>query len=394
MRKTNASKKVKSMKQFKKITLFLLCFLGSQMPIWAFNDPYFPTQQDSIIGQQQEFVKNFNRQFAVGKNATVILSNKYGNVDVKVGTGNQVTMQIRVAVIANTQKEANQVLERIDVGFAEAPDFVKAETLIETQTGLFEGSKNFDFRIDYDITMPAHVKLDLSNRHGNSRIGMLSSAVKINHQYGDFKLDGAASLAVNLAYGGGQVNSNVASLTGTVSYGRLTTPSVHDMKLRTKSSAFKFDRVENAILQSTYDDYTINTIKVLTLESKYGDLTLGSVSDATVKSVSTDFNIKRIENGADFQTTNGGVRIGSVRNGFDLLNLKGTHTDFYLAIDPSISYQLDAVGQSCEVSRPASIKARIEQTNSTRREVIGTVGNPNTKSMVRARLNYGQLKMK
>jgi hypothetical protein len=351
-------------------------------------------EPDTSVGQQQEFVKQHNRQFTLSKNATVILSNKYGNVNVRVGGTNQATLQIRIVVIANSQKEANQVLDRVDVGFSEGPDFVKAETLIEAPNGLFEKPKNVDFRIDYDVLMPANNKLDLSNRHGNSYIGALNAPVKIEQRYGDFKLESATALVVNLAYGGGQVNSNVASLTGTVNYGKLTTPSVKSMKLNSKSSGFKFDRVENAILQSTYDDYTINNVRVLQLESKYGDLSFGSVGNANIKSFSTDFNIKRIENGADFDTRHGGVRIASVRSGFGLVNLKGMQTDFYLVMDADASYQLDAIGQYSDMSRPATIKTSVDQSNSKQREVIGTFGNPNTKSLIRARLTYGNLKIK
>lgn len=60
---------------FKKIALFATFSTLFSLKIVASTvGPTDPIQGDTIIGQQQEFVKNFNKSFTVGKNEVVMLA--------------------------------------------------------------------------------------------------------------------------------------------------------------------------------------------------------------------------------------------------------------------------------------------------------------------------------
>jgi Putative adhesin len=356
-----------------------------------------PIQGDTIIGQEQEFVKNFDKTFAVGKNEVVMLANKYGNVEVKTGATNRVVVNVRVRVNATSQEEAQKMFDRINITFSNGPEFVKTETIIESKNDGYKWywnkSQTADFSIDYEVTMPVNNRLDLSNKYGTSHVAALNAAVKIEHKYGDFKLDGATAAVIDLAYGGGQLGT-ISALNASVSYGKLTSPNVNALKMKSKYSAFKFGKMQLADIQSAYDDYQIDDVNTLKIEGKYGDLNVGIVETLTANSNYTDFKIKRIEGNADFDTRYGDVHIGSVKTGFGTLNIKGSYTDYSLAIDPSVSYQLDATGTYGNLQNPASMKTSLNSESNYRREVIGTVGNPNTKSVVRVRLTHGNFKIR
>ena len=98
----------------KKIAFFIACSTLLSVKtvastLTALPDPD-PIQADTIIGQVQEFSKLFNKTFVVGKNEVVILSNKYGKIDVKTGATNQVVVNVRVRVNASSQEEAQKML--------------------------------------------------------------------------------------------------------------------------------------------------------------------------------------------------------------------------------------------------------------------------------------------
>lgn len=356
-----------------------------------------PIQGDTIIGQEQEFVKNFDKTFAVGKNEVVILANKYGKIEVKTGATNRVVVNVRVRVNATLQEEAQKMFDRINITFSNGPEFVKTETIIESKNDGYKWywnkSQTADFSIDYEVTMPVNNRLDLSNKYGTSHVAALNAAVKIEHKYGDFKLDGATAAVIDLAYGGGQLGT-ISALNASVSYGKLTSPNVNALKMKSKYSAFKFGKMQLADIQSAYDDYQIDDVNTLKIEGKYGDLNVGTVETLTANSNYTDFKIKRIEGNADFDTRYGDVHIGAVKTGFGTLNIKGSYTDYSLAIDPSVSYQLDATGTYGNLQNPASMKTSLNSESNSRREIIGTVGNPNTKSVVRVRLTHGNFKIR
>ena len=113
------------------------------------------------------------------------MSNKYGKVNVKTGSGSQVIVNVKVTVRANSQSEADKVIDRINIIFSSGPDFVKTETDIESQNSSWFnwGNNSSEYTIDYDVTMPAANKLDVSNKYGDSHIAALNDWVKIDQKY-------------------------------------------------------------------------------------------------------------------------------------------------------------------------------------------------------------------
>jgi hypothetical protein len=351
---------------------------------------------ESITKKDQQFTKTFNKTFNVNAKHLVVLSNKYGKVDVKTGNTNQVVINVTITVETSSDKSAQKIFDRINIAFSEGPDFVKAETDIESQSGINIGNwgnNSSDYRIDYDVTMPAGNMLDVSNKYGNTHVAALTNWVKMEQKYGDFRIDAAGSMSIALAYGGGTIGQ-VNGLSGTVSYGKLSSRGTKDVDLKTKYSEFKFDKVSTMNLQSAYDDYEVNDVNTIKIDSKYGDFSLGNVNNISVASAYTDFKIKQIESYALMKTSYGDVKIEDVKNGFNSLDFNGNYTDYTVGMDPSVSYQLDVKTSYGDVRRPSSLKSTVEKEKGSSLEIIGVVGDGNTKSTIKVRLNYGDLRLK
>lgn len=365
----------------------------------AYTDPGDGQNKDSTKCGYQDFTKYYNRTFSVNKNTTVVLSNKYGAIDVHTGSGSQVIVKVKVTVASNTQSQADKVFERVNIAFIEGPDFVKTETMIENQaksTLVWASSEpqSCDFRIDYDVTMPEGNRLDISNRHGNSTIAALTTSVKINQKYGDFRLDGASSATVFLAYGGGQLCS-LNTLNGSVSYGKLTSPSIKNGRIKSIYSQFRFDQIGSLEAQSAYDTYDINDIENLKVNCKYGEINALNVGNLSGEGNYTSFKIQKLTNNADIESLYGTIRISSIKNNFGNININGTNTNCVLVIDPVISYLLDMNGSYTNMNQPASLRTTIDNREPAHREIMGRVGSDsNTKSAIRVRMIYGEFKIK
>ena len=382
------------MKIFNRVPILTTLLLFLSIYTQAKTNFSTPVQLDSAFGSEKDFSKNYNKTFTVTNEQLVVLANKYGKIDVKTGNSNQVVVNVKVTAKANSQTEADKTFDRINIAFSEGPTFVKTETNIENASGWnIWGNDKSDFQIDYDVTMPAQNMLDLSNKYGNSHVAPLSNWVKIEQKYGDFRLDGAAKTTIELAYGGGTLGS-VNALNGSVSYGKLSVSALKDVALKTKYSEFRFEKVENLSLQSSYDDYKINDVANLAIDSKYGDMTIGSVENLAIKSAYTDLKIKMIEKSADFQTSYGNVQINGLKNGFNDIIIKSSYTDFTIDVDPSVSYWLDMIGSYSDINKPVSFNYKVDSENGSKREVMGYVGSQTAKSMIKARMTYGDLKLK
>lgn len=375
------------MRVYRKIALLALLLVVS-IGVNAKNFDNGQPDPDTLFCDNKEFTKTYNKTFDLTKNELVILSNKYGKINVKTGSSNQAVINVKVTAHANTQSEAEKVFDRINIAFSSGPDFVKAETDIESQS--WWNPNSCEYSIDYDVTMPAANKLDVSNKYGDSQIATLNDWVKIDQKYGNFKLEGAGTATISLAYGGGTIGK-LNGLDGTVSYGKLSAPDIKNVSLKSKYSEFKFDKVDNLAIVSTYDDYDISAVTNFTVDSKYGDIIVGTVENLAVKSDYSDFKIKKIETSADFDTKYGNVRIGSLKNNFGVVNIVGKYTDFIIDMEPSVSYQLDVKGTYSDVNRPASFKHTLDSEKGSTKEIVGYVGSANAKSLIKARLTYGDL---
>ncbi len=360
----------------------------------------YPLSTINYCGVLQDFTRYFDKVFPVVKNTAVVLANKYGSIDVRTGGTSQVTVKVKVTVSAASQTQADKVFDRVNIAFSDGPDFVKTETYIENppKSNIFLASTNTspscDFRIDYDVVMPAGNRLDLTNRHGNTTIAALKSSVKIDQKYGNFRLDGASSATVVLAYGGGQL-SELNTLYGNVSYSKLTSPLVKNGYLKSIGSQLRFDQIGSVDIQSNYDDYEINDVKNLKATCKYGTINVRNAENVVVNGQNTNYKIQKIDNSGDFDCQHGTIRIGAIKNNFDHLNIKGTGTNCYVITEPNISYLLDMTGSYSNMNQPASLHPKIDKHEAFRREIMGLVGNnPNTKSVIRVRMTYGEFKIK
>jgi hypothetical protein len=351
--------------------------------------------QDTVCQDRKEFVKNYNKTFAISPKHLVILANKYGKIDIKTGSSNQAVISVTVKANTGTQADADKIFDRINIAFSEGPDFIKSETTIESSTGNWFnfGNSGSEYTIDYDVTMPAENNLDLSNKYGNSYIPTLNSWVKIEQKYGNFKMEKANSATVSLAYGNGSIGY-ISGLTANVAYGKLSSPNLKDVAITSKYSEFKFDKMENVTVQSAYDDYNIEDVTNLTINSKYGDIEIGNLENAMIVSAYTDFKIKQLSNSADFKTSYGDVKIQTLKVGFGTINIDGKYTDFILGVGASSNYQIDVKTSYGDVSRPASLKHKIDSEKGSSRELVGYVGDTNAKSFIKARLSYGDLILK
>lgn len=357
-----------------------------------------PLPTCDTVCKAQEYVRNFNKTFKVSPKQLVVLSNRYGKVDVKTGGDGQVTVNVTIRVDASSQAKADKTFDLINIAFSEGPDFVKTETEIEDKNAWgwnwsdWGGGKT-QYKIDYEVTMPAENMLDVSNRYGDTKVAALKNWLKIDQKYGNFSLDAANSMTLQLAYGDGYI-SQLNGLTGEISYGKLTAGNVKDVDLKSKYSKLSLTKADNCALKTAYDECNIQRVTNLTVNSKYAEIELGEVDNLAVDCAYTDLDISKLNVSADFSTSYGDVKVKDVRTGFNLINIKGSYTDFHLGLEPSVEYQLDARASYGDLSRPQTLKCSVDKEEGTKTELVGYKGSPSTKSQIKARLNYGDLNIR
>ncbi len=391
------------MKVFNKFLSFFLfaagCWLTVQSSKLFAKSPigYQPSaigyQSSDTILDNQEFVKTINKTFPATNNTVVVLSNKYGKIIVKPGTGTEIIITVRITARCWKQEEADKIFNTINIAFSNGPDFVKAETQIENTHSWWKGSGSSDYSIDYDVAMPADCKLELTNKYGDSHIGALNKDVKIAQHYGNFKIESAHYAEVDLAYGSGNI-TKLEGLNGVLAYSKLFCGDLKDVQLKSKYSETQAGNISTLNVQSAYDDFKIKNVNAAVIDARYGAFDFGEMTDVRLSGNYTDFKVQKLLNSADLRTTYGSITIDDVKPGFGTIDIFANYTDCFVGMNNNISYQIDASMNYASIAKPQLVSTKLDNTSGSHREIVGTVGDAGTKSLLRVRLNYGGLKLK
>lgn len=348
--------------------------------------------------ERREFTKVIKKEFDITKNGTTALYNKYGKVDVKTWDKNRVKIDVTIVVNASSEETAQKVFDRIDIKFFNNEGYVKAETAIESQSGIVWnwGENRSDYSINYEIYMPATNNLELNNKYGDSYVAPISGVANIDVKYGNFKLQGVNNNAkIVLGYGSGNL-VKAQNVIADISYSSMTFGEVRDVDITSKycSQNIKIEKASNIRSNSKYDTYEIGTVRELRNNGKYDNFRVGTAENVVVVSKYSNINVNKLNNLLDLNMEYGGSVIGLLSKDFTNVNLIGKYTDFKISIEAGANFSMDASSNYAGIAYPTALKVSYEKEKGTSHEVKGHLGKEDARSTIVARLSYGGLKVK
>ncbi|MCS7036349.1 MAG: DUF4097 family beta strand repeat-containing protein [Saprospiraceae bacterium] len=353
-----------------------------------------PTRAD---GLKQEFSKKINREFGISSTGTTAIYNKYGNVKVNTWANRSVKMEITIVVNAADQRAADRVFERIQVNFLHTADYVRAETVIEPERSYSSGVggfKAFDFKIHYDVWLPADNQLDLKNRYGDALVSNLKGKLMAEIRYGNLRgenLSGDADLSIS--YGKASFNQ-VRSLTGYINYSDLLAERANDVNLDTRYSDVRITQASQVRLTSKYDKLNFGEVEALRLQTRYTDLRGRQIGSLFLTAQYTDSRIERLTETLDADLNYGELDIRALGRQFSEARVQGKYTDVKIAVEPGASFRLDAEGRQTDVQVPHLSRSMYRETIGGQVRVSGFAGDANAPRVITARLQYGDFILK
>lgn len=342
------------------------------------------------FGPKREFVKTINREFGTTAKGTTALYNKYGVVKVKTWGNNSVKIDITITVNTESQRDADAMFDRIQVNFTSTSGYIKAETMVN-QDNWWPKTTNAcqDFKINYEVYMPASNQLDLKNKYGNSFVTDLKGKLSAEIKYGDLRAEVIDNdVDLYLSYGKAYM-TKVNNVNGQVSYGELHLTEARDLQLDTKYSDINVERAANLRITSKYDDFQLGTVEDLRLQTKYADVKVKNVRSAYLTTQYTDLKIGSLTDVLDADQSYGGLKVEMLGKNASEVSLVGKYTDFNIALDRGAPFRFDLESRHADLKVPNGATIRQREDGSNRRVVKGYVGDANAKGMVKARMDYG-----
>ena len=329
----------------------------------------------NVNAYHDDYSRVIKKEYAVNPDAKLIIENKFGKVHCDNWDKNSISIEVTTTVEASNEDAAAKILDKIYIGINASVSQVEARTVFAE--GDFHGRNRI--HVDYKITMPVTISLDLTNKFGDIYINELGGKGKIDLSYGNMevnKLTNSDNL-LNIKFS----KADIGSIQGAV--------------LSLKYSDIRIDYAGSLRLDSKYS--TIDASQVISISGNYegGKLNMENSTAVDSKSRFSDLNITRITKSLNLDLQYGNCDVDEMPADFTSINVLNRYGNVSIGISKEASYSLDANLKYCNLDFPEE-KANMTQkivTNTTKsyKATVGKAANPSSRVTIQS--DYGNVSL-
>jgi hypothetical protein len=255
----------------------------------------------------QVFEKSSTRQesFPAGKETTVSLSNKYGNIQIIPSSTDSVKFLVEIKVINKKEADADKKLDAIDIKFSGNLFMISATTIFkdaptQIQTEIEDFTKTLfnptnRVEINYFVYLPSYVHLKIDNKYGNIFISDHAGNCDITLSNGDLKAGNLnGDITLNFNFVKAFINTTL-NLKADLNYTELNMKNCGSIRLNSRSSKFWLNKAEKMEVESKNDKFYIDTVATVNGKTNFSYLQISHLSEGILlRSVYGDLNLNDI----------------------------------------------------------------------------------------------------
>ncbi|WP_418536017.1 hypothetical protein, partial [Odoribacter laneus] len=224
--------------------------------------------------------KEYQKSFDKAGITEVVLSNRYGQIDVEQKKADKIDVMATISVTAKNKSKADEFIEYIHIEDVVSGGFLNVETTFGKDVFFKQLLSGLEINIVYKVVLPYGMKLRIINTEGNVFINNFEGDLAIDIKNGNFQLgkmkDGVLQI---LQSGGNFVVDDVNTLNG-----------------QFKDCNLKIEKVREAKLNLEKCTGNLATAAKLNITSQNGELDLGEIEEMSGTANSTKFEIQDIGN--------------------------------------------------------------------------------------------------
>lgn len=333
----------------------------------------------------QPYTRDIKKEFAANPNTRLEIINKYGNVDIVNQQESTISIDVLVKVDVRDKQKADDIFKMIQIEISQEGDLIKAITDIEDDFGKYFrgfGSHDGGLEINYRVSMPKTVPLNLSNKYGNVFIDELVSTSSIDVRYGKLTAnkilhDSKEPLTkIYLSYSNGSIQET-RWLELDIKYSKISITQSKALAVLSKYSKLNITNGSSLVSESKYDTYDIGVLNNFITTAAYGH-----------------FTIKSLSGKLQVDTKYSDVLVDQIPAGFEGIKINNSYGTYRLGIDPAASYKISGYSKYCNIVYPED-NARVNRFNENNEmKVEGIIGNAqNVKAEVSVTSRYGNIRL-
>ncbi|MDH6307122.1 hypothetical protein M2451_002356 [Dysgonomonas sp. PFB1-18] len=338
-----------------------------------------------FMGMKEEFreyakeFKNFGRNFDNNEGKEKNQNNQKGTpkrIETKLFTGiSNVKIDHKYGNIIIRQSDKKQVDIEIQYFDSRNVKGTSSASVTNSSLSIITSGTNSVSKINYIISIPEDVSLDIELKYGDIKADKLTSPIRVNQWYGDFNAQ--------------KISGNTTPFFD-IRYSDLKVTEAQNIKIVGAYSDINIKKVKSAEISGSYSDYVLSEVENVVAERSllYGDLKIGTIDNIKGKFTYTDVSIGTLVSSIDAKLTYGDIKIKTISPKLKTIDMTGSYTDMTIELPAGIkaTYDTSATFGSVDIGKKhtlSNVQQRETNTNVIKQGQIGT-GTPTAKIVMRS----------
>jgi hypothetical protein len=349
--------------------LFKTCFFLLMLPTLVMANPTVP---EGKYTKEKKIKKDYN----VASDATLSVTNKYGNVNISSWNQNRIEIEVTIKTSSNNEQRAIDKLNQIDVAFEANQRAVTAKTQIESERWSWGwNSSNVSLEINYLIKMPVTNFLMLNHDYGNITIDRLDARVDIDCDYGRMDIGSLNATGNKLSF---DYTNNVV-----IDY-------IKDGEINADYSSYRIENAGSLRINADYTKSEVRKADKITYDADYGSLQLGTVRYVSGNSDYLTQEFEQITGSLDLDADYGSVKIRNLSDGFDNIKIRSNYVNVKIGISPQTHFRFDFSLKYAKLRSFEGLNFDKKIISGSQENYVGSYGSPQ-KGNLSIQSSYGNL---
>ncbi|MBI9042802.1 hypothetical protein [Lutibacter sp.] len=328
-----------------------------------------------------KYTKNkvIKKEFTVLKDATLNVTNKYGNIDIITWNENTIRIEVSITTNGDDEEKVKDKLDAISIDFSGNSNSVSAKTMIEkiSNSWSFWGkNNNVSMEINYLIKMPVTNNVNLTNDYGGINIDKLEGSSKINCDYGKLNIGELLNTqnAINIDY----TNNSI------IQY-------MKDGAINADYSTLHIEKSGRTKLNADYSHISFGMLVDLDFNCDYGDLKVENAGNIKGNSDYMHTTINKLIGTADFIIDYGSLKISELSSNFKVVKVQSSYTHIKLGVNPTNAFSINASLSYGSLKGTAGFNFNKEISNTSSKYYEGYYNKPTSNSTISIKSSYGSV---
>jgi len=278
--------------------------------------------------QRHDATRPFDRTVTVTSSQALRIDHKHGDVRITTHSRNDLRVQATIRVSADSQQDADEFVDRIQIQMEEAPTAVTVRTQYPGQDWS-RTRRNLSFAVDYVITMPERMALDVRNSFGAVSVTGARADVSIVNAHGTLSVaDIGGRSRLENAFGPIEATRMNGDVTITDANGNVSATTIAGaLNVTNRFGRVTVNGVKGTmVVANSNGQVDVADAAATTVTNSFGMVTVRDIAAATITNSNGAVRATNVRGAATVKTSFAPAEIATVAGNVDVTNSNGDVT--------------------------------------------------------------------